>query len=69
MHPVGKLTSRQRILRATQQELLESGILGLRMEVVAENVEEPFGLDEDDLDLEGMCKTIEQSLDEVFAPS
>ena len=39
MHPVGKLTSRQRILRATQQELLESGILGLRMEVVAEKAE------------------------------
>ena len=41
----------------------------LGMEVVAENVEEPFGLDEDDLDLEGMCKTIEQSVDEVFDPS
>ena len=39
MHPVGKLTSRQRIIRATQQELLESGILGLRMEVVAEKAE------------------------------
>jgi AcrR family transcriptional regulator len=39
MHPVGKLTSRQRILEATQQELLESGILGLRMEVVAEKAE------------------------------
>ena len=39
MYPVGKLTSRQRILRATQQELLESGILGLRMEVVAEKAE------------------------------
>lgn len=41
----------------------------LGMEVVAENVEEPFGLDEDDLDLEGMCKTIEQSVHEVFDPS
>jgi AcrR family transcriptional regulator len=39
MHPVGKLTSRQRIIRATQQELLESGILGLRMEVVAQKAE------------------------------
>lgn len=39
MHPVGKLTSRQRILRAAQQELEESGILGLRMEVVAEKAE------------------------------
>ena len=39
MYPVGKLTSRQRIIRATQQELLDSGILGLRMEVVAEKAE------------------------------
>lgn len=39
MYPVGKLTSRQRIMRAAQQELLESGILGLRMEVVAEKAE------------------------------
>ncbi len=39
MYPVGKLTSRQRIMRATQEELLDSGILGLRMEVVAEKAE------------------------------
>jgi AcrR family transcriptional regulator len=39
MYPLGKLTSRQRIIQATQQELLESGILGLRMEVVAEKAE------------------------------
>ena len=39
MYSVGKLTSRQRILRAAQQELEESGILGLRMEVVAEKAE------------------------------
>lgn len=39
MYPIGKLTSRQRIVRAAQQELLESGILGLRMEVVAEKAE------------------------------
>jgi putative membrane protein len=37
------------------------------MEVVAEHVEEPFGLDEDDLDLEGMCVTIEKSVQYVFA--
>lgn len=35
------------------------------MEIVAEHVEDPFGLDEDDLDLEGMCKTIERSVDEI----
>ena len=36
------------------------------MEIVAEHVEEPFGLDEDDLDLEGMCDTIQNSVDEIF---
>jgi AcrR family transcriptional regulator len=39
MHSVGKLASRQRIMRAAQQELEDSGILGLRMEVVAEKAE------------------------------
>lgn len=39
MYPIGKLTSRQRIIQAAQQELLDSGILGLRMEVVAEKAE------------------------------
>jgi len=39
MYPLGKLTSRQRIVQAAQQELLDSGILGLRMEVVAEKAE------------------------------
>ncbi len=38
----------------------------LGLEIVAEHVEEPFGLDEDDLDLEGLCKTIEKSVDEIF---
>ncbi len=39
----------------------------LGLEIVAEHVEEPFGLDDDDLDLEGMCKTIAGSVDEIFA--
>ena len=39
MYPVGTLTSRERIIQATQRELLDSGILGLRMEVVAEKAE------------------------------
>ena len=39
MHSVGKLASRHRIMRAAQQELEISGILGLRMEVVAEKAE------------------------------
>ncbi len=37
------------------------------MELVAEHVEEPFGLDEDDLDLEGLCNTIEHSVREIFS--
>jgi len=36
------------------------------MEIVAEHVEEPFGFDEDDLDLEGMSKTIANSVEEIF---
>ena len=36
MHPLGSLTSRERIKLAARQELNDSGILGLRMEVVAE---------------------------------
>jgi putative membrane protein len=36
------------------------------MEIVAEHVEEPFGFDEDDLDLEGMSKTISNSVEEIF---
>ena len=39
MYSVGKLTSRQRIIRATEQELLDSGTSGLRMEVVAQKAE------------------------------
>lgn len=39
------------------------------MEVVAEHVEEPFGLDEDDLDLDGLCNTIERSVESVLGPS
>ena len=41
----------------------------LGLETVAEHVEEPFGYDEDDLDLEGLCKTIQASVDRVFVSS
>ncbi len=37
------------------------------LEIVAEHVEEPFGYDEDDLDLDAICKTIRSSVDEIFA--
>ena len=35
------------------------------LETVAEHVEEPFGLDDDDLDLEVMCKTMHKSVVEI----
>ena len=38
----------------------------LGLETVAEHTEEPFGMDEDDLDLEAMCRTIEASITEIF---
>ena len=39
MHPLGTLTSRERIKLAAREELRDSGILGLRMEVVAEKAQ------------------------------
>ena len=38
----------------------------LGMETVAEHVEEPFGYDEDDLNLDALCHTIKVSVQEVF---
>ena len=38
----------------------------LGLETVAEHVEEPFGYDDDDLDLDGLCETIEITVHEVF---
>ena len=37
------------------------------LETVAEHVEEPFGYDEDDLDLDGLCETINKSVSEIAA--
>ncbi len=39
----------------------------LGLETVAEHVEEPFGYDDDDLDLESLCETIEVTVNETFA--
>jgi ion channel-forming bestrophin family protein len=39
----------------------------LGMEIVAEHVEEPFGYDDDDLDLDSLCRTIDQSLASIFS--
>ncbi len=41
-------------------------LLHVGLEIVAEHVEDPFGEDEDDLDLEGLCQTIERSTKEIF---
>ncbi|SFH60011.1 putative membrane protein [Planctomicrobium piriforme] len=38
----------------------------LGLETVAEHVEEPFGYDEDDLDLDGLCDTIARSVHQVY---
>lgn len=38
----------------------------LGLETVAEHVEEPFGYDDDDLDLDGICGTIERTVGEIF---
>lgn len=38
----------------------------LGLEIVAEHVEEPFGYDDDDLDLESLCETISRSIREIF---
>lgn len=35
------------------------------LETVAEHVEEPFGYDEDDLDLDGLCETISRSIQQI----
>ncbi len=38
----------------------------LGLEIVAEHVEEPFGMDEDDLDLDTLCNKIRESVEEIF---
>jgi len=38
----------------------------LGLETVAEHVEEPFGRDDDDLDLESLCRTIDVTVSEIF---
>jgi putative membrane protein len=38
----------------------------LGLEIVAEHVEEPFGYDEDDLDLDALCDTIDDSVREIL---
>jgi ion channel-forming bestrophin family protein len=36
------------------------------LEIVAHSVESPFGLDDDNLDLDGMCATLERSVNEIL---
>lgn len=39
------------------------------LETVAEHVEEPFGFDEDDLDLDGLCDTMRRSTEQIMGPA
>jgi putative membrane protein len=38
----------------------------LGLETAAEHTEEPFGCDDDDLDLDSLCRVIDASLDEIY---
>lgn len=38
----------------------------LGIESIAQAIEQPFGLDDDDLNLEGLCTTIQKSVDEII---
>ena len=38
----------------------------LGLETVSEHVEQPFGYDTDDLDLDGLCENIRVTVQEVF---
>ena len=38
----------------------------LGLETLAAHTEEPFGMDEDDLDFQAMCRTIDASISEIF---
>lgn len=71
--PVAKEYSPYREIGDTPSELhaalsltMVTSYFMLGMEIVAEHVEEPFGLDEDDLDLDGLCNTIESSVKDVL---
>jgi predicted membrane chloride channel (bestrophin family) len=39
------------------------------METVAEHIEEPFGYDEDDLNLDAICEGIESSVKQIASTS
>lgn len=43
------------------------GYLMIGIEVLAEDIEEPFGTDSDDLPLDDICKTIDRSVREIVA--
>jgi putative membrane protein len=37
------------------------------IELIAEEIEDPFGVDENDLPLDALCETIEENVSEIFA--
>jgi len=39
------------------------------VELIAEEIEDPFGVDENDLPLDALCETIEENVSEIFARS
>jgi putative membrane protein len=43
------------------------GYFMIGVEVIAEEIEEPFGVNEDDLLLDEICQTIERSVGGIFA--
>ena len=36
------------------------------MELIAEEIEDPFGVDENDLPLDGLCETIQGNVEEIL---
>lgn len=44
------------------------GYFMVGIEVIAEDIEEPFGLDHDDLDLDAICANIERSIHDIVVP-
>ena len=43
------------------------GYFMIGVEMIAESIEDPFGVDEDDIKLDDLCRTIERSVQEILA--
>lgn len=51
----------------TDPALAMLGYFMVGVEMIAEAIEDPFGVDEDDLDLDALCQTIERSVNEILS--